>query len=47
MIDTGAQDILVVRYAERDVLVPLQAPYVRVLEDKIEIQAVSGLFDGS
>ena len=45
MIDTGAQDILVVRHNERDVLVPLQAPYVRVREDKIEIEPVTGLFD--
>ena len=50
MIDTGAQDILVVRHSthergERDVLVPLQAPYVRVLEDQVEIEPITGLFD--
>ena len=45
MIDTGVQDILVVRHNERDVLVPLQAPYVRVLEDNIEIEPIAGLFD--
>ncbi len=47
MIDTGVQDILVVRHNERDVLVPLQAPYVRVLKENIEIEPISGLFDDS
>jgi 16S rRNA processing protein RimM len=47
MIDTGVQDILVVKYGEREVLVPLQAPYVRVLKDSIEIEPVTGLFDDS
>ena len=46
MIDTGAQDILVVKHNQREVLVPLQAPYVRVLEETIEIEPVIGLFDG-
>ena len=45
MMDTGAQDILVVRHGESDVLVPLQAPYVRIFEDKIEIEPLPGLFD--
>jgi 16S rRNA processing protein RimM len=45
MIDSGAQDILVVQYGEREVLVPLQAPYVRILETSVEIEAVPGLFD--
>ena len=47
MIDTGVQDILVVKYGQREVLVPLQAPYVRVLETTIEIEPVTGLFDGA
>jgi 16S rRNA processing protein RimM len=47
MIDTGVQDILVVRHNGREVLVPLQAPYVRVLEDSLEIEPISGLFDES
>ena len=45
MIDTGVQDILVVKYGQREVLVPLQAPYVRVFENTIEIEPVTGLFD--
>ena len=44
MIDTGAQDILVVLHAGREVLVPLQAPYVRILENAVEIEPVTGLF---
>jgi 16S rRNA processing protein RimM len=45
MVDSGAQDILVVQHAGREVLVPLQAPYVRVLETTIEIEPVPGLFE--
>jgi 16S rRNA processing protein RimM len=45
MVDSGAQDILVVSYQGREVLVPLQAPYVRVLEASIEVDPVPGLFE--
>ncbi len=45
MIDTGTSDILVVQYNAQEVLVPLQAPYVRILEGHIEIEPISGLFD--
>lgn len=45
IMDSGVQDILVVDHGRREVLVPLQAPYVRVLEDKIEIEPVPGLFN--
>ncbi len=45
MLDSGAQDILVIRHAEREVLVPLQAPYVKILANTVELTAVPGLFD--
>jgi 16S rRNA processing protein RimM len=45
MVDSGAQDIIVVKHGEREVLVPLQAPYVRVLETTLEIEPVPGLFE--
>jgi 16S rRNA processing protein RimM len=45
VIDSGAQDILVIEYQGRDVLVPLQAPYVRVLADHLEIEPIPGLFE--
>ncbi len=45
MMDTGSADILVVKYQGREVLVPLQAPYVQLLEGKIEIEPITGLFD--
>ncbi len=45
IMDAGTADILVVNYQGKDVLVPLQAPYVRLLEDKIEIEPIGGLFD--
>lgn len=44
IMDLGAQDVLVVDHHGREVLVPLQAPYVRVLETTIEIEPVPGLF---
>jgi 16S rRNA processing protein RimM len=45
VMDAGASDILVVRHDKKDVLVVLQAPYVRVLEGKLEIDPIPGLFD--
>lgn len=45
VIDSGAHDVLVVEYEGRDVLVPLQAPYVRVLGDHLEIEPIPGLFE--
>ncbi len=45
MMDAGTSDILVVSYQNKEVLVPLQAPYVRILEGYIEIEPISGLFD--
>ena len=45
IMDAGTADILVVSYAGKEVLVPLQAPYVRILGDTIEIEPISGLFD--
>jgi 16S rRNA processing protein RimM len=45
MMDSGPQDILIVRHESRDVLVPLQAPYVRVLDGFIEIDPIPGLFE--
>ncbi len=45
IMDAGASDILVVKHGKKDVLVPLQAPYVRVLEGKLEIDPIPGLFD--
>jgi 16S rRNA processing protein RimM len=45
IMDAGTADILVVNYQNKEVLVPLQAPYVQILEGKIEIEPISGLFD--
>jgi 16S rRNA processing protein RimM len=45
IMDAGTADILVVNHNNKDVLVPLQAPYVQILEGKIEIEPISGLFD--
>jgi 16S rRNA processing protein RimM len=45
VIDSGAHDILVIEHQGRDVLVPLQAPYVRVLADHLEIEPIPGLFE--
>jgi 16S rRNA processing protein RimM len=45
VIDSGAQDVLVIAHQGRDVLVPLQAPYVRVLTDHLEIEPIPGLFE--
>ena len=45
IIDAGTSDILVVSYQNKEVLVPLQAPYVRILEGHIEIEPISGLFE--
>jgi 16S rRNA processing protein RimM len=45
LMDASYADILVVLYQEREVLVPVQAPYVRLLAGKIEIEPIAGLFD--
>jgi 16S rRNA processing protein RimM len=45
IMDAGSSDILVIKYGKKDALVPLQAPYVRVLEGKLEIDPIPGLFD--
>ncbi len=45
IMDSGFADILVVKYQNKEVLVPLQAPYVRILENSIEIEPITGLFD--
>jgi 16S rRNA processing protein RimM len=45
LMDASYADILVVQYQQKDVLVPVQAPYVRLLEGRIEIEPIAGLFD--
>jgi 16S rRNA processing protein RimM len=45
MMDTGHADILVVQHQQKEVLVPVQAPYVRLLAGKIEIEPIAGLFE--
>jgi 16S rRNA processing protein RimM len=45
LMDAGTADILVVTYNNKEVLVPLQAPYVQIKTDKIEIEPIGGLFD--
>lgn len=45
IMDAGTADILVVNYNNKEILVPLQAPYVQILEGKIEIEPITGLFD--
>lgn len=45
VIDSGPHDILVIEYQDREVLVPLQAPYVRVLTGHLEIDPIPGLFE--
>ena len=45
LMDAGTADILVVSYNNKEVLVPLQAPYVQIKTGKIEIEPISGLFD--
>jgi 16S rRNA processing protein RimM len=45
MMDTGHADILVVQHQQKEVLVPVQAPYVRLLTGKIEIEPIAGLFE--
>lgn len=39
VMDTGAQDVLVVRRGARRLLVPLQAPYVEVAEGAVRLTA--------
>jgi 16S rRNA processing protein RimM len=43
MMDTGHADILVVQFGQKEVLVPLQAPYVQLLEGRIKIEPIAGL----
>jgi 16S rRNA processing protein RimM len=45
VLDTGIQDLLVIEKGGKDYLVPVQAPYVRVLRKLIEIDVFPGLLD--
>ena len=46
VMDTGAQDVLVVRRGARRLLVPLQAPYVEVAEGAVRlVEPPEGLLD--
>lgn len=51
ILDAGAQDVLVIRGVgerlrqQRERLVPLQAPYVRVEVEGIHVEPIPGLFD--
>jgi 16S rRNA processing protein RimM len=45
VMDTGIQDLLVIARGGKDYLVPVQAPYVRVLRNLIEIDVFPGLLD--
>jgi 16S rRNA processing protein RimM len=45
VMDTGIQDLLVITREGKDYLVPVQAPYVRVLRNLIEIDVFPGLLD--
>lgn len=45
VMDSGAQDLLVVERDDRRYLVPLQADYVRVHEAEVEIDPIPGLLD--
>jgi 16S rRNA processing protein RimM len=47
VLDTGIQDLLVITRDGKDYLVPVQAPYVRVLRNLIEIEVFAGLLDDS
>jgi 16S rRNA processing protein RimM len=47
VLDTGIQDLLVIEKGGKDYLVPVQAPYVRVLRNLIEIEVFPGLLDDS
>ena len=47
VLDTGIQDLLVIARDGKDYLVPVQAPYVRVLRNLIEIDVFPGLLDDS
>ncbi len=47
VLDTGVQDLLVIVRDGKDYLVPVQAPYVHVLRNLIEIEVFSGLLDDS
>jgi 16S rRNA processing protein RimM len=45
VLDTGIQDLLVIEKGGKEYLVPVQAPYVRVLRKLIEIEVFPGLLD--
>jgi 16S rRNA processing protein RimM len=45
VMDTRIQDLLVISREGKDYLVPVQAPYVRVLRNLIEIDVFPGLLD--
>jgi 16S rRNA processing protein RimM len=46
VLEAGAQDILIVRHAGREVMVPLQAPYVVVTDEDVRLEDVpAGLLD--
>ncbi len=47
VMDTGIQDLLVIERLGKDYLVPVQAPYVKVLRNLIEIEVFPGLLDDS
>ncbi len=45
VLDTGVQDLLVITRNNKDYLVPVQAPYVTILEQYILIETFPGLLD--
>ena len=45
VLENGPQDLLVISVAGEERLAPLQAPYVRLLEGRIELDAPPGLLD--
>ncbi|WP_114311525.1 ribosome maturation factor RimM [Thermus caldifontis] len=51
ILDAGAQDVLIIRGVgerlrdQREFLVPLQAPYVRVEAEGIHVEPIPGLFE--
>ena len=47
VLDTGVQDLLVISRNAKDYLVPVQAPYVRVFTNLIQIEVFPGLLDNN
>lgn len=45
VLDTGTQDLLVIARGSKEYLVPVQAPYVKVFRNLIEIEVFPGLLD--